>query len=149
MRTSRRCLCAYKVANVTPELGDLVDRGLARDPEDRFSSACEFGRALDQAATSMWDSTWRDSPDALKILGDRLPSVIQDSESRSNRSTVTPAALAETDEFEPNERFPRIKPPVRAEAGNEAIREPDGLRGKASDSLLVNWFRWRMLGGTL
>jgi len=50
-------------------LHDLVMRGIANDPKDRYLTAAEFGAALNEATASKWGPAWRTSSETAEILG--------------------------------------------------------------------------------
>jgi serine/threonine protein kinase len=103
-----------KVPDVSPRLDAFVAKGLAQRPEDRFSSAGSFGQALDAAAASTWGTSWRESSDALEILGDPRPSPIRDSQIPSGRPTVLRGAFVKKNEWNTTEREPvGVGPTIR------------------------------------
>jgi hypothetical protein len=57
------------VPGLPPILHDVVMKGIANDPTQRYLTAAEFGTAIHEAAASIWGPTWRTSPEIAEILG--------------------------------------------------------------------------------
>src|SRR6516165_10062823 len=57
------------VPGLPPILHDVVMKGIANDPTERYLTAAEFGTALSEATTSLWGPSWCTSPETAEILG--------------------------------------------------------------------------------
>lgn len=79
--------------NVPPMLADVVMRSLARDVEDRFATAEDFGIAIGEACAESWGPEWIDHA-GVAIVGSEKLSIAARTTSHVSRAAAAPPAPA-------------------------------------------------------
>ena len=78
-------------ASVPDPIGEVVMRGLATDPTDRFGSAESFGVALAQSCTECWGPEWL-GQSGIAVIG--ADSILAATTNTSGRASVKPPPRA-------------------------------------------------------
>ena len=83
------------VPDLPPILHEVVMKGIANDPKERWLTAAEFGAALNEATASIWGSNWRTFPETSEILGGESDVARASSGQSQSPRQVTAAGMTE------------------------------------------------------
>jgi len=114
---------AIAAPHIPPELAAVVDKSIARQPEDRFETAELLGEAVALAASAAWGREWLDATAVPVFSSGRMATAL------AHETPVMPVARDDTTRaVAPTAKLPASADPVEDPAGTAVPKSPARAR---------------------